>query len=76
MEKQWNGSDLYPDPCGQAPIQVEINHDFDNKNSFILLTLHAKYQMNYIIKILSILVALPGLHKQQERTFLFFMKAN
>lgn len=22
--KQWNGSDLYPDPCGWTPIQVHL----------------------------------------------------
>lgn len=24
----WNGSDLYPDPCGWTPIQVLFNHMF------------------------------------------------
>lgn len=26
MGTQWNGSDLYPDPCGWTPIQVQIDH--------------------------------------------------
>ena len=34
--KSWNGSDLYPDPCGWTPIQVQINPKHINSLSLSL----------------------------------------
>ena len=48
----WNGSDLYPDPCGWTPIQVLIqlltNKLIKNNCSFFFFLLHlAKFQFHF-----------------------------
>lgn len=41
--KWWNGSDLYPDPCGWTPIQVMLLSRFNPHHS--VLALFLLYQM-------------------------------
>jgi hypothetical protein len=49
----WNGSDLYPDPCGWTPIQVLIqlliNKLIKNNCSFFFFTPFSKIPVSFLV---------------------------